>query len=134
MSAYIVEERVIAELAKVYANRLYMGFDASRRDNAARTLAEENIRSIRYRYPDADEMEMVPEGFVEACVELATIESKISYSPVELLKAADCLDYQSCETPDWESTRACEILNEIRLILIKRLPGYEEAAWGLREA
>jgi hypothetical protein len=50
------------------------------------------------------------------------------YSPVEILKACDCYDYQACETDDYDATLAHAIVEEIRHAAICALPGYEEAA------
>ncbi len=52
-------------------------------------------------------------------------------TPVQVLKAVACLAYQSCETPDWTTTVACNILNEIKEFAIRKLPGYEGAAWTI---
>lgn len=136
MSAYIVDERVIAELAKVYATPPHRGFIWERLEEAARVLAEQNMRSVCYRYDDAVEAGMIPDDFVKGCIEAARRlgdTGASGYTVVELLKAADCLEYQSCETSDWESTAAFKTLSRIRSILIQRLPGYDEAEWGLAE-
>ncbi len=55
------------------------------------------------------------------------------YLPVEIIKACDCYDYQSCETPDWKDTEAYAIMQMLRKRAIYSLPGYEEAAWEIRE-
>ena len=51
--------------------------------------------------------------------------------PVVILKLCANLDYQSCETPDWKTTKARALLEQIKDEAIRQLPGYEDAPWGL---
>jgi hypothetical protein len=50
---------------------------------------------------------------------------------VQIIKLCNCLDYQSCETPDWKDTRAYALLDNIRERAIRELPGYDNAPWDL---
>jgi hypothetical protein len=50
---------------------------------------------------------------------------------VVVLKALACFDYQSCEHPDWATSQAHRFCQELRDGCIDRLPGYEQAPWGL---
>jgi hypothetical protein len=52
-------------------------------------------------------------------------------SPVQIIKAVHCLDYQSCETEDWETTLAWRICQALLSSTTARLPGYEAAAWEI---
>lgn len=54
-------------------------------------------------------------------------------SPVAILKACDCLEYQSCELSDWADTQAADMLDRIRRCAVSLLPGYDDAAWALDE-
>jgi hypothetical protein len=54
-------------------------------------------------------------------------------SPVQLIKAVHCLDYQSCETEDWETTLAWRICQAVVSAAIGRLPAYEAAAWEIAD-
>jgi hypothetical protein len=47
------------------------------------------------------------------------------------IKAVHCLDYQSCETEDWETTLAWRICQALLSSTTARLPGYEAAAWEI---
>ena len=83
-------------------------------------LWDENNRSVNERYDTND----LPQPY------------KFAYGtkvlpPVQIIKACNCLDYQSCETPDWKDTRAFAILDAIRERAIRELPGYEEAQWEI---
>jgi hypothetical protein len=98
----------------------------------ADVLYQENIRSVRARYPD-DTWDSLP-GLVTRPIHIIVTERDL-YSPfypkcaIDILKMCDCLNYQSCETEDWYDTLAYEILNDIRYIAISELPGYDEAPW-----
>jgi hypothetical protein len=51
------------------------------------------------------------------------------FSRVCDLKMLDCLEYQSCESDDWETTQAYRLQQAMRRAAIRALPGYESAQW-----
>lgn len=85
-------------------------------------LLDENVRSVNARYSNKTE----PDTFVFKRTWKAV-------SAVTMLKALDCLDYQSCESSDWEDTLAYRLIEVMRQWTIGRLPGYEEAEWGIED-
>ena len=92
--------------------------------SVAQELYEENCRSVDYRYTEVNERSYRFTSRPEAA----------RLSPVQVLKACDCLEYQSCEHPGWTDSRAVDILYRIRGTAIRLLPGYEQAAWTLNKA
>ena len=77
-----------------------------------RVLQAENIRSVNYRYASTDAGERPYTAF------------RVYPRPVSAmmaLKACDCLNYQSCETPDWQQTEACALLKLIRNEALQQL-------------
>ena len=54
-------------------------------------------------------------------------------SPVQVIKACNCYDYQSCEIDNYETTDAAKCIDAIRSKAINALPGYEEAEWEMTE-
>ncbi len=98
-------------------------------------LAKENIRSVSSRYPQDN----APAGTIDLGDRLAIKEAqaqaeKYYFNPprvslVDILKMCQCLEYQSCETPDWRDTLACRQLEWIRGAAIRRLPGYDASPW-----
>ena len=82
-------------------------------------LLAQNRRSVDYRY-DADELE-----------ELYTHGFSSERSPVEILKAIACYEYQASEAPDWDESETRAFCQALRLAMIRRLPGYDEADWGI---
>ena len=85
-------------------------------------LHAENVESVNYRYGEAT----IPN--FEICEWAAFHE----FPHVQIIKAARCLDYQSCEHPGWEESDACKLLEAIIGHTTTDLPGYDEAEWEIR--
>jgi len=97
-------------------------------------LWDENRASVEHRYPDCEGNDLPgPVGcnFTYGTHEIAM--GKPSYSPVEILKACHCLEYQSCEHPGWTESEARGVLADVREAQERLVPGYEEAEWGIRD-
>ena len=100
----------------------------------ADTLYQENIRSVRARYPD-DTLDNLP-GPITKPIHIRVDTSPRAWgilkglSVIQILKSCDCLEYQSCETEDYRDTVGFRLLDSIRRAAIKALPGYDEADWG----
>ena len=111
-----IENLTQSEIATLYADTLY----------------QENIRSVRERYPD-DAWDELPGPTVKPAhliVDRMDFEHrKYRLGPVAILKMCDGLEYQACETEDWEQTAAFRLLQAIRRATIRALPGYEDAPW-----
>ena len=111
-----IENLTDTELTTLYADVLY----------------QENIRSVRERYPK-DKWEDLPGPSVKPIHIVASGRERAlaAYrrTPVQILKMCDCLEYQSCETDDYRESIAFELLEAIRRAAIRELPGYEDAPW-----
>lgn len=57
-------------------------------------------------------------------------ERVLHASPVAIIKAAQCFNYQACEVDDYEKTAAAECMRFVISNAIHELPGYNDAAWG----
>lgn len=101
-------------------------------DLIANILYQENIRSVLYRYKHCD-LQSAP-GPIDK-PEVISVDdwrrSELKRTPVEILAACEGLEYQSCETEDYEDSIAYKILTAIRLAAITQLPGYDEAEWSI---
>jgi hypothetical protein len=84
-------------------------------------LAMQNTASVNARYGDTDESDYIYERFAP------------EITPLQVLKAVNCLTYQSCETRDWPMTQAFAICEAIKDEAIRSLPGYNEADWELHD-
>lgn len=113
--------------------------------NVAKGLALENIRSVATRYPNDKDGDrpgpaLKDADIVEACQIYAghfakrmggvIIDAEYALEPVQVLKLVEGLDYQSCETDDWQTTLAARQLRWISGDAIRRLPNYDEADWS----
>ena len=112
MSAWIVSKTHIDALVQAGIEREIVRVDEA--DEFGRMLWGENLASIHYRYPDTVEGGDYPgpAGFVASDVDFYT------YAPLDggpgislraevvVRSAATCFDYQSCEHPEYEGSKA----------------------------
>jgi hypothetical protein len=95
----------------------------ARREEASRIgamLWATNVHSVNHRY-DEDDWEDVYEYR----------RHPFDLSPVAILKAIDCYEYQSCEHDDWPTSEAHAFCQALRRAYIHLLPGYDTADWGI---
>lgn len=53
-------------------------------------------------------------------------------SPLIVFKAISCLEYQSCDAPDWRLSEAYMFYAELRYLAANRIPGFDDApGWGI---
>lgn len=136
MSAWLVSNRHVNALATFAVDQGLCADPAA----AALDMWRENAASLRGRYQ---------ERAATYWPELATLERDFSYQDVtlaslfEVIKAADCYDYQSCEHDGWKASaakaltdriiaRACSMLGR-DYDRACRQPEYESAPWGIDE-
>jgi hypothetical protein len=129
MSAFIVTDTHINALVR-YASRHKVGiyYQHSSRLNTydneqamAQILLDENVKSVNYRYGDSETMSI---NYDHGAPILTAIQA---------IKAAQCLKYQSCETPDYEQSIAFKFIEAIISDAIPRLNGYESASWAIAD-
>lgn len=106
----------------------------------ARCLANENIRSVAYRYPSSESgsrpgPHLKDGDIVEAAAIYARhfIEHPQKLNSAQIIKLCDCLDYQSCETDDWPQTQAYRQLQSIKSTVIEGPVGYYHGGWEFRQ-
>ncbi len=127
MSAFVVSTDTIDYL--VTAARLWrLAADAylpdATRDltdsELGKILLDENVRSVNHRYRRP---QTAPAHVYRSCPSSPSTPPRSS-SPWQ------CVDYQSCETNDWQTTLAYRVLKAIESGAIAHLPGYSAAPWG----
>lgn len=119
MSAFIVDKHHIDHIVTT-ANRWEMR-EANTPDELGRTLWTENVKSVAYRYSE-------PTDMTEAAEYRWPVFGRV-LKPVEALKAINCLEYQSCEHPAWQTSEARRFCESFKAEAIGRLDGYSEAPW-----
>ena len=131
MSAFLVSDYHINVLinygvhndASVFYNKSRWHDIRNKEEEYAQELLNENYRSLNSRYGDKDE----PHKIKFKRLMLHNIKA------VDILKACDCYDYQACETKDYYESLACAVIKGIRRAAISKIPGYDNAGWGLDE-
>ena len=137
MSAFLCSEKHIAVLADfankhdIYLNTRYDPDATNIPSDIAKAMAKANIKSVDHRYPDnADKL--ADKLFIQACgSEAGQFGKHKQYTPVEIIKAAQCLDYQSCEHDEWEQSNVKALLDHVISKATTMLPGYNDAPWGI---
>ena len=144
MSAFICSPEHIAQLA-IAAKDCRVPFNREQVDAKtwAQELAAANWRSIVARYDEDSAVEM--SGFSclaeyqGACAREARYPD-IGLKPVDLLKMADCFDYQSCEARSYRQSEYDDDyagrwhIEYLKGCLVSKLPGYNAAPWGYERA
>lgn len=122
MSAFIVSDYHINALVSWAADRhgyrAVTYYHAGRRRDireaparVASVLYAENVRSVNARYDEAERAD----GFRFKRVATSRLKA------ADIVNACNCLDYQSCETPDWRETEAFAIVDAIRDAAVRDL-------------
>ena len=145
MSAYIVERVHIDYLvcAALYMRTGIQGLKMCWQRNGQRIeltednateigqmLWDENFKSVRHRYEDIPLDDLggyMGESKYKFGCDRGVFEE---YDPVQVIKACHCLDYQSCEHPEWDESEAHVFIGSLESRAIREIPGYEEAEWG----
>jgi hypothetical protein len=123
-----------------YWNNQTQGWATVRRDNATdvgQMLLRENVRSVLHRYPDCKEGGEMPGTIGETPENYRfRVFEPFVHMPrgkmcLWVFKATQCFDYQACETDDYEGSQAARFMNELRSSVIMKMPGYNDAPWGI---
>lgn len=129
MSAFIVSDKHLQTLINwanqnqvyfYYNGKHYKSDDVPTLDLLLTVLHRQNVRSVDRRYQEKNVVDS-----------LRVKLTPVTLSPVEILKACDCYDYQACETEDYHQTFAYDIIRRIRETAITKLPGYSGAKWSI---
>lgn len=100
-------------------------------DEIGTMLMLENVKSVRYRYPD-DSADELPGPIEQARIwryRFRPVAANLNAAWV--VKSAKCLAYQSCEHPEWRTSSAKAILDAIESDAVYAL--IEDAPWGIDE-
>lgn len=131
MSAFIVSDNhinaIVSWMARPENNygRTMLTEDCQQ---VGRVLMEENCKSVGHRYGHHACMAKECADSVES---YRFKQDKAKRSAVEIIKACQCLEYQSCEHDGWSDSQAKRILDEVQSTAISKLPGYDAASWAI---
>ena len=143
MSAWIVSKKhidvLVAGLIEAGGYRHRGTWVTVTEENASEVgqmLWRENHKSINYRY---NERQRTPAYTFELPKEYAQVSPDkfqvgrlcITVEPGVLGKQVSCYNYQTCEHAAYYRSRAYRCVCSIAENLIRQVPGYNEAAWGV---
>jgi len=118
--SYGQARRVSAYIPAGYADGQHIAFDVAP-DLIARILTRANAAAVAQRYSEPELAELPR---FERVRELP--------GPVAVLKACNCLEYQSSDWSGYPGSAAELLIDAIRRAAIRELPGYDEAEWEIR--
>ncbi|HEX9472486.1 MAG TPA: hypothetical protein VF957_23420 [Bradyrhizobium sp.] len=131
MSAFVCGNSHITALA-VYAYR--HGISKIPVELLGSEFLSENLKSVNHLYAARHGTQL---GTFELCGAI-TFQR---FSAVQIIKAAECLAYQSCEHPGYETSTAYAITAAIQIHALNafpgwrrpvdELPGYDRARWHI---
>ena len=111
MSAFIVSDNQIAVVVAAYNAALYQPLPQEQLQAMANELKRENIRSVNWRYNERSRLPKYGVRFNESL--------DGNFTTAMVINMANCIEYQSCERPDYEKSKAFALLNQIRLELYR---------------
>ena len=114
MNTFICSDKHIATLVIGINLLRYRPLPQETLQEHANLLKRENIRSVNYRY--GERTKITPVKFEVDPEVVAT-----TFTAADLSQLARCLDYQSCERPDWETRLAYHMINEMRVIALEKM-------------
>lgn len=126
MSCYVIETDAIHYL--VATTRRYRWYttmscpEGRESDALGQMLVDANYRSVNERYRE-DNAPAEPYSYDYRF-------DAVPLDPVQVIKTARCLAYQSCDAESWDGSDAERVLRRIIDRAIDMLPGYGDAAWG----
>lgn len=95
---------------------------------AGMILLEENVASVKHRYPDDDVTELPgPTELLEQLVRYQWAEAGSDQTPEGAIKAVHSYQYQSCEHPGWKTSLAKQLTDSLVESLVRTLPAYQSA-------
>lgn len=129
MSAFIVNDYHVSVLvqyathrsAYYYFNKKSIPFEGNEQLIFSK-LIRANMESVNDRY----------EGNTPAMPGHYTPDYHRVLSPVQVIKACNCFDYQACEVENYEETEAAKIIESIRGTAIEKLAGMDDAEWEIK--
>jgi len=104
--------------------------DYNRANEVGQMLWDENVKSVQFRYGD-ESIETLPGPGARAYVFVFKYDFNFGFDATQIIKACDCLNYQSCEHEAWEASEAKAFVDSLRCSAWHRLPGYDRAAWEI---
>jgi|GEM_PF-3246102 len=135
MSAWMCNNSTISAVAyAIVEERLHTAGGFVAVSDVHESLVFENIRSLKHRYGDR------ADGMIEEYDHVTAAEALPALEPHDIRSLANCLYYQSCEHPEYESSPGCEVTKALIDLIEKRFADkgidkdrIPDGPWGLTE-
>lgn len=98
-------------------------------DEVGQMLLDECVHSVRYRYEDSDLSDLPGPINAEYLMPFEWKPFVRMPTPIEAIKLIHCLNYQSCEHPEWDTSNAHDFCQGLCHTLESQVPGYDDAPW-----
>lgn len=135
MSAFLCTPEHIAVIANCAASRGIA--DTLTAQEIAEGFARSNLASVAHRYEESPDQTAASfmgctsaEEYVRLCI--AETFGGETAAPLSVFKLAACLEYQSCEHPEWEKSDAAQWIAELQAAVCKQLNVTPDRARGLQ--
>jgi len=92
----------------------------------AQILRDENLASLQYKYNDEEDAPAYSPEFVD--LDMVGLERTGGWMVV-VLAAIRCVQYQSCERPDYATSVAAHILQQLQQAVIRQMIEDANAPW-----
>lgn len=126
LAAYAVRHG-IADTTRLAALARIHGESLTDVEALAAEMFNENVASFRARYQGRHESDIGSFTFDRE----TSIKVRVgAFSPIAIIKSAQCFEYQACEHDDWKHSYTKSVINGIISHAITELPGYSAASWG----
>ena len=140
MSAFVVGKEHInkiltAALSSRYGAMYYYYNEVSHKVNdetinaIGQMLLDENVKSVMYRYKDSQLTDLPGKTNAEWLIPFKYEVELSALSGIQIIKLIRCLEYQSCEHPEWKTSEAKIFLDALTIRQYERIPGYDDAKW-----
>ncbi len=116
-----------------YYNKEHKELTPENMNDIGQMLLDENIKSVSHRYEGSYLTDLPGRTDAEYLLPYKHTQQR-RFDIVQYIKFIDCLDYQSCEHPEYKTSEAKCFLDALKESLIGMLPGYDEAKWELQVA
>jgi hypothetical protein len=134
MSAYMVSDKqihvfvayMIRNNVDYFVNHNRVVVSLKNADEVGQILLDENYRSVHHRYQDRTEGHFGKAGSYKFKPQPVVLPDAIT-----MLKLCNNYGYQACENDDYDQSIAFKIIDAIKEQAIRKLPGYDDAPWGI---
>ena len=90
-------------------------------------LYRANVEAVEYHY-GVDNPDGLP-GYIGPNPYRFAPASRFTPDPIAILKAVACYEYQASDAPTWNASAARDFCQALRLRMIHRLEGFDDAPW-----